>query len=230
MISALGFVLGRFLAQQEGVTDDATANRTGLIMSVLGTSPVAAAVTLTIAKNEAQSQTSTPPATGGTSTTGQPAPMVVVPDLTKFSQQNAATVLTALGLADQTVQVVDQAIPIGQVISSTPPAGSQVQAGSSVTLNVSQGFQVPNVVGKTFADATAVLAALGLIPDPGKAKPADTDLVSIQNPAAGTSVSIGDSITLTFSTPVTPAGPPTGTPTGAANPTKVGSAAGTGKS
>jgi serine/threonine-protein kinase len=46
----------------------------------------------------------------------------------------------------------------GQVISSSPGAGSSVPNGSSVSLVVSSGLSVPNVVGDSLGDAQAALS------------------------------------------------------------------------
>jgi len=61
--------------------------------------------------------------------------------------------------------VFDDNMPVGQVVSTTPPAGSQVPKGGTVTVNISKGpdlVPVPNVVGMKRSDAVTTLQQVGL--------------------------------------------------------------------
>lgn len=56
-------------------------------------------------------------------------------------------------------------VPEGSVLTTIPAAGTVVDVGTAVQVSLSRGpapVSVPNVTGKTVADATAALAAVGL--------------------------------------------------------------------
>jgi beta-lactam-binding protein with PASTA domain len=63
---------------------------------------------------------------------------VVVPSLVGSTQGSAVTALTRLGLTPK-LQNVSSQQPAGQVVSQKPPAGKEVDKGSTVVLNVSRG-------------------------------------------------------------------------------------------
>ena len=57
--------------------------------------------------------------------------------------------------------------PAGEVISQSPSAGSEVEAGSTVAITVSAGKQqskVPNVIGKLRQEAVQAMREAGLSP------------------------------------------------------------------
>jgi serine/threonine-protein kinase len=95
----------------------------------------------------------------------------------------------------------------GTVVRTDPPAGTALPSGGRVTLVLSRGaepprqVQVPVLVGRTAADATAALAALGLRATvergfPFGARPADEARVVGQSHGAGSMVDRGTTITL----------------------------------
>jgi eukaryotic-like serine/threonine-protein kinase len=93
---------------------------------------------------------------------------VGVPDITGDKLSVAVTALRKanLGVGNKT-QVYSTKVPAGHVIRTNPAAGTSVDAGSDVDLVVSQGprpVKIPNLVGKTYDDAAAVLTGLGLKP------------------------------------------------------------------
>jgi serine/threonine-protein kinase len=92
-------------------------------------------------------------------------------------------------------------VPRGTVIDQKPPAKSELQPGSTVTIVVSLGpktFPLPNVVGLTTEAARAKLETLGLtvqlLPVPG----ATGHTVVSMLPAANSTVHVGDRITLYY--------------------------------
>lgn len=90
-----------------------------------------------------------------------------VPRLDGSTVQEATAALedVQLVLGEQTVQH-DEAVPAGRVISSSPPAGEQLKPGSAVSVVVSQGpapVDVPDVVGRSQDEASAMLQAAGLV-------------------------------------------------------------------
>lgn len=121
---------------------------------------------------------------------------VQVPPLEGLSQQNAEQTLTQLGLTP-VFKPVDSDKPEGTVISSNPKAGTTVQKGTSVEVQISKGNKVvvPNLFGLSETDACKRLTDLGLkcritegeeVTDPAKA-----DLVSGQTPKKDTLVTKG---------------------------------------
>jgi serine/threonine-protein kinase len=136
---------------------------------------------------------------------------VVVPDLLGLSQADAEAAVVAAGLVvQQVVDVYSEDIPAGKVAGQAPKAGSTVAGGTPVTISVSAGPQapspgataVPDVVGKTQADALAALQGAGFVavlaPQPSSTVPAGE--VINQNPKGGVVAQAGASVTLVVST------------------------------
>ncbi|GII22027.1 Stk1 family PASTA domain-containing Ser/Thr kinase [Planosporangium mesophilum] len=115
----------------------------------------------------------------------------------------ATAELASLKLSVQVVQVFDDLVPAGSVVSSDPPAGTSVKPGTKVVLKVSKGrapVTVPSVVGQPLDQAQATLAGLGLkvtVKQQDNNKPANTVLA--QDPGDGAGVEPGATITLTVS-------------------------------
>jgi len=132
---------------------------------------------------------------------------------------------------------VNNSAPVGQVISSNPPANSQVTEGARITLNVSTGkTALPDVVGKTEQDATAILNQAGFTNIDRQVVPPPDDqeagTVFRTDPTADSAVAADQRITLfiakekptpspttpsptpsaTASSTVTPSGAPTSSP------------------
>jgi eukaryotic-like serine/threonine-protein kinase len=175
---------------------------------------------------------STDPAAGTEVQVGSPVTVFVssgpqevsVPEVTGESQANATATLAAAGLK---VTVTKREVPepaAGTVISQTPPAGTQQKLDSHVTIVVAQPPKqppVPSVVGKSEAEAVAVLTSAGYtshtvshtVTDPSK-----VGIVVQQSPAAGSKAAKGAAVTIavgqlaqqttsTSTTPTTPTPP-----------------------
>jgi len=132
--------------------------------------------------------------------------MVEVPVVVGLSETDANTALTAVGLIKGTVtHDYNDTIPAGNVMDSTPTAGTSVPCGSSVDLLISDGpcmVDVPVVVGLSETDANTALTAVGLIKgtvthDYNDTIPAGN--VADSTPTAGTSVPCGSSVDLVIS-------------------------------
>jgi serine/threonine-protein kinase len=141
-----------------------------------------------------------------------------VPAIAKGTSQEAAT--QALQTANLTVGElvpVDSAYPEGTVVDTDPPAGQPEAGGTPVKLKVSKGnFKfMPNLIGKTEADARVILGYEGFTADPKVLHayaPAGTDpakygLVDDQNPAQNTEWDPTKRVTIRILDP-----PPTTTP------------------
>ena len=88
-----------------------------------------------------------------------------MPQVVGATVDSAREELQPLGVEVEMVEQGSATIPAGIVIAQEPPAGTQVETGSTVHLIVSAGvdrLQVPDVRGKQFAIAQQELAAIGL--------------------------------------------------------------------
>ncbi len=91
-------------------------------------------------------------------------PFVEIPSLTGRSINDARRVLSQFGLElGERTDVFDPSPP-GTVTGQNPRAGEEVRSGTPIDLTVSRGPEtatVPDVVGQSEADATAILANQG---------------------------------------------------------------------
>ncbi len=96
----------------------------------------------------------------------------------------------------------ESAKPSGEVIRQTPNAGSQLPAGSTVSIVVSKGearATVPNVIGKLRAEAVEALRAEGLKPTVKEAEtevPSQVGRVTDQFPPPASEVKPGSTVTV----------------------------------
>ncbi len=128
-----------------------------------------------------------------------------VPNVVNQAQAQATAALQQAGFKVTTTQAASTTVPQGNVISQTPSAGQPAAKGSTVQLVISTGLPqvtIPSLVGQDPATAGSKLAALGL-----SVTQQDVSSSSIQsgrvtgtNPAAGTPVSVGTTVTVFVST------------------------------
>jgi serine/threonine-protein kinase len=124
-----------------------------------------------------------------------PAP-VGIPDLRGKPQSQAEQTLAGLGLKAAESQAYSDSVPKGIVISADPHGGTG-HVGDTVTLVVSKGPQmvaVPDLGGKSAADATQALKSVGLVPN-GHELFGSSGSVVAQSPSPGKSVKIGTKVT-----------------------------------
>jgi serine/threonine-protein kinase len=100
------------------------------------------------------------------------------------------------------VEEEESSKPAGEVIRQTPNAGSQLPAGSTVSIVVSKGeakATVPNVIGKLRAEAVETLRAEGLKPAVNETEtevPSQVGRVTDQFPPPGSEVKPGSAATI----------------------------------
>ncbi|WCC80107.1 Stk1 family PASTA domain-containing Ser/Thr kinase [Cutibacterium equinum] len=139
--------------------------------------------------------------------------MVDVPAVTGLSQQGATSTLENAGLKVKVQHVQKDESTANQVISQKPAANQKVPEGSEVTVTVNDGpkkLTIPqNIVGMPKSDAIKALEDAGFSRDqikianddpstePNTAKAGAVDSVS---PAAGTSLTPDQQVTLTIAT------------------------------
>ena len=129
----------------------------------------------------------------------------VVPNLTGKSPQDAQAALQAVGLTlgATTTQPTADATQVGKVINQSVTAGPQVTPGTSVGITVGTAVPkhtVPDLTGQTQQQATNQLQQLNLkvsVQQVQSNQPAGTVIGT--NPAAGTSVAEGSTVTLQVS-------------------------------
>lgn len=117
----------------------------------------------------------------------------------------AGQILTASGFLKFIQVPVDSTEPVGQVVGSDPAAGQVVAQDTVIQIQVSKGnqFVMPDLKGQFWTDAEPNLRVLGwtgvLIKGPNVDNSGvRSNGVVTQNPAAGTAVNFGASITLSF--------------------------------
>lgn len=126
-----------------------------------------------------------------------PAP-IEVPDLSGKTYEDAKAQLTAKGLEVAQLEKFDSDVEKGLVISTTPGTGAKVPKGETVTIIVSKGpdiVDVPDVTGKTVAEATTILRGAGLTVSGTGGKP-NGDRVIFTDPQAGTKAKRGTGVFL----------------------------------
>ena len=129
---------------------------------------------------------------------------VVLPDVTGQRSKQARRTLADKGLQVREDQRPSSSVRAGLVIGTEPPAGTEVERGSRVTLLISSGprlVEVPSVIGLQQDLAESTLRGEGLIPD---IEQRDSDApegeVIAQDPAGGSTVKRHTTVTVVVST------------------------------
>lgn len=130
-----------------------------------------------------------------------------VPNVVGKSEQDARDLLTAEKFKiSGTQQENSDSVPSGSATRTDPPADSQQPVGSSVVLYISKGpssLKVPDVTGKTVADATTELKAAGFVVDPTQTSDDNPNFpqgqVTKTDPIAGQTVAAGSTVKLSVS-------------------------------
>jgi len=126
---------------------------------------------------------------------------VAVPQVVGLTVSSARGRLSKAGLQASEREENSDTVAQGRVISVSPPEGQKVDKGSSVTLVVSSGkpqVEVPDVVGKSFDEASSNLQAAGFkVTRTDKESDKDPGTVLSQNPTGGGRIDAGSTIALT---------------------------------
>ena len=129
---------------------------------------------------------------------------IVVPDVTGQRAKQARNTLEDKGFRVREDQRASSRVRAGLAIGTEPPAGTDLERGSRVTLVISIGarlVQVPAVIGQQQDIAESALRGEGLIPD---IEQRDSDepegQVIAQDPAAGSTVKKHTTVTVVVST------------------------------
>ncbi|SDS86231.1 serine/threonine protein kinase [Nocardioides scoriae] len=154
-------------------------------------------------------------------------PDLTLPDVVGDDKDSAAATLRQEG-----VRVVlserNADDPTDQVVEMQPPAGTDVAPGSRVTLFWSDGpEQVPDVVGRTEAEARRLIEAAGFrVSRVTDSNPTDQEPGTVlqQSPEAGQTNDAGSTVTIVVSTYEPPSEEPSPTEEPSASPTEEPSA------
>jgi len=127
------------------------------------------------------------------------APQVTVPDVRGKSMDEAKSILSGAGFDPVDGGVTDSELPEGTVASTDPAGGSRTGRGSTITIHTSNGKLkvLPDVVGKTEAEAKAALAEFKVeSKEQGVTDPAEVGKVISMEPGAGTGIEPGGKVTI----------------------------------
>ncbi|MDO5635555.1 MAG: Stk1 family PASTA domain-containing Ser/Thr kinase, partial [Micrococcus sp.] len=131
---------------------------------------------------------------------------VTVPEVSGMDEAAAQSSLTSLGLRPITSEVYDDAVPSGVAIGTDPEGGTEVDSGSEVRLQISEGpvaVMIPeDVRGASEATVRDQLSRLGLSVSSVTTVDSDTvqrDRIVGTRPESGTRVAAGSSVELLLS-------------------------------
>lgn len=128
--------------------------------------------------------------------------MVTVPDLTALDQAAATEGLASRGLTlgDVTAVATGPGISPGRVLTQIPQAGTSAAKGTSVAVSIAAGM--PDLRGRTQADAVAMVEALGLTAVvTQQPSPATPGTVVAQDPAPGAATMAGQQAKVVVAVP-----------------------------
>jgi len=122
---------------------------------------------------------------------------IKVPDVVGKPLTNAKATLESAGFIVTTTESFSDTVAKGSVISQKPDANVVLEAGSTITLEVSKGVEViivPDVRTKTEAEARTLITNAGLVAKVVYVDSPDDGIVINQFPIAGSSARRGDQV------------------------------------
>lgn len=127
-----------------------------------------------------------------------------VPDVTEMTEAEAVVAIRDAGFElGGTEKEFNDEVDSGLVYDQAPAAGTEAPKGSPITIYVSQGIEtvkVPNVVGKSEAEAISLLEEANLTVGTDQVfSSAPVGEVTNQNPSAGVNVDAGTKVTISVS-------------------------------
>jgi serine/threonine-protein kinase len=129
---------------------------------------------------------------------------IAVPKVTGLPLAEATAQLEDLLFEVSVNEQVDFDAPSGTVLAQDPEAGKKLLQGNTVELTVAKGpaaGTVPKVTGKSAAAARDILQQAGYeVSERSAAGQAEAGTVAAQDPAAGTALEAGKTVTITVST------------------------------
>ncbi len=192
VFSLRNYVLTSLLTSD--MPDRAQAATIDIVGGVLGQNPLGPVLLATAAQGGGLGSGPVAPAPGGPVATPAKVQVPELPD----DPEEAKEVVEGHRLVAATAEVASGE-PLGGVIGSDPEAGTVVGAGSTVTILISAGLEVPDVVGKECEEAESILRLAGL--EEGaeiveSEKSGAETVVASQDPKAGAFVDARSALTL----------------------------------
>ena len=132
-----------------------------------------------------------------------PGDAIVPTDLIGLSLMDARSSLAAVGLLISSTQAVPSDREQGTVLKVSPEPGSTISAGSGVVLQIASGeVEVPSLIGVDAIQAKTLLVQAGFLVREVQAFDATqpVGVVIRQAPDAGSTQTIGESVTITINT------------------------------
>ena len=129
-----------------------------------------------------------------------PGNVIIPEDLIGMSLVDARAALAAVGLLVSRTEAVSSDEALGTVLRVTPDGGSTITAGSGVILQIASGqVEVPALIGVDLIQARTILVQVGFLIRELEAYDANQPIgvVIRQAPDAGTTQTIGKSVTIT---------------------------------
>ncbi|MDO5671808.1 MAG: Stk1 family PASTA domain-containing Ser/Thr kinase [Actinomycetaceae bacterium] len=124
---------------------------------------------------------------------------VTMIDVTKKTREEAMKAIAALGLLVNPVEAFSEEIEQGTVISQGTPTGETLHKGDTVTITISKGSElapIPNVRGRTAAQAKALLEEAGFVVSIENLNSWALGIAHSTSPSAGTMAKRGSTIVL----------------------------------
>lgn len=135
-----------------------------------------------------------------------PGSQVAIPSVIGATKKQAEQTMATFGIKIKvTKDKFDELVPKGKIISMSPPAGSRLSEGETISLIISKGperYKVPNLKGKNISEATVALAneklLIGKTDEQFSAKVPKGQIISI-SPDPGTMVKKNTEVNLVVS-------------------------------
>ena len=131
---------------------------------------------------------------------------IFMSELSGMSLRDATLTARNLGMAVNVTEEYSSSVPEGQVIRSSPPAGSPLSTGDTVSLTVSLGKKInyaalPDLIGMSESAAVSHLQRFGFKVESISYSPSQAPVgcVIAQEPPKGASVPSGSAVSLTVS-------------------------------
>ena len=137
---------------------------------------------------------------------------ITVPKVVGKKEADAVAAMNSAGLKPTVYRQYSDTVAKGIVSEQLPTGGTTAAAGSQVAIAVSLGkapvssnLTVPNVVGKTQADATAALESAGFVAQAiSQEDSATAGTVLAQLPVSGSTAPAGSTVAIAIAAPATP--------------------------
>lgn len=135
-----------------------------------------------------------------------PGSQIAIPSVIGATKKQAEQTMATFGIKIKvTKDKFDELVPKGKIISMSPPAGSRLGEGETISLIISKGperYKVPNLKGKNISEATVALAneklLIGKTDEQFSAKVPKGQIISI-SPDPGTMVKKNTEVNLVVS-------------------------------